>query len=153
MGSVRHLSEVIWDELGSPDTPTLIAISGWTEHNIGLLNISIDESYISMSGDFAPALDADASGIYKGIYMVKYFESRIKDSVNNVAVKGTGAALDWVEIRDGDSVVRRASPAEMTRIYRGLKSDAQKELNTLIHLFKANEGKPHQITGDEWLPL
>ncbi len=150
MSSVEHFATVTWDELGSPTTPALISISGWGDNNIGLLNISIDECFVTASGDFSPAFYPSVSGIYKEMYKVKYYESQIKDAVNNVAVKGTGSALDWVELKEGDSVIRRANPAEMARLYRGLKSDAEVSLRSMIFSYKANEGKPEQVVGEEW---
>ena len=150
MSAIEDFASGVYEDIGSPSTPTVVSISGWAENNIGLLNIVIDTCYITASGDFYPAMGNQESGIYQEMYKVKHYERQLQYAVSNVAVKGTGSALDWVELRDGDSVVRRANPAEFARIYRGLKSDAQKELNDLVETYRANLGQPQQIVGDEW---
>jgi hypothetical protein len=151
MNSVESYSNSVWADLGSPQSPSVIYISGWAATNIGLLNIAIDECF-SVSGDsFVPAFDAMHSGIYMEIFKIKSYESSIRNVLNGIG-RGTGALVDWIEIKDGDSTVKRANPSEFVKVYRGMKSDAQKELNSLIQTYRSNNAKPSQVVGNEWLP-
>jgi hypothetical protein len=127
------------------------SISGWAEANIGSLNIYINSCYSISGANFSPVFGANESGIYMEMYNVKHYESQIRLAVNGIATPSSGISLDWVELRDGDSTIRRSNPADLARVYRGLKKDAQDELNNMIETYRANEANPSQITGDEWI--
>lgn len=151
MSSVEHFANTVWEDLGSPTTPSVIGISGWAGANLHQLNIALDECYDVATGDFSPAFTNTVSGIYQEIYKVRHYEHQIKLAVNGVATKVTGVGMDWVELREGDTTIRRASPAEMVRSYLSLKRDAAKSLKDMIFAYRMNEAKPSQITGEEWL--
>lgn len=151
MGSVSHFSNSVWDDLGQPSSPAISNISGWAESNIGSLNVYINSCYNVSGHNFEPAFTPSESGIYMEMYKVKYYESQIRLALNGITTPSSGISLDWVELRDGDSTIRRSNPAQMAGIYRGLKKEAQEELNNLIETYRANEANPSQITGDEWL--
>lgn len=149
MSSVSGLAQVIYDDL-EPPSVTVLGISGWLDNNIGKLNIALDECYTTVSGDFTPAFDNQLSGIYQELYKLNYYQKQIRYAVNGVAMKGTGSAIDWVELREGDSVIRRANPAELARIYSAEKREVESNLRRLVAYYNSNRAKPDQIVGNEW---
>lgn len=148
MSSILEYASMVWEDIGSPTSPSVQVISGWAKSNIGTLNILLNEEFSTSGDDFSPSICPEASGIFSEVYKVKYYESQIRDSINGVLING-GIMNGWVELREGDTSIRRTNPADLARTYRGLKKDAKEALDSLIQDYKSNQSDPSQVVGDE----
>jgi hypothetical protein len=149
MSSISGLAQVIYDDLELGET-SILSLSGWLENNIGKLNIMLDECYSSISGDFDPSFTSEVSGIYQEVYRLHYYKKQIQKAVNGISTKGTGSAVDWVELREGDSLVKRANPSELAKVYASERSAIENNLKRLVSYYHSNRSKPQQIVGNEW---
>lgn len=144
---IQEISSGIWDRLDNPESPSILSISGWLAANIGRLNILIESDFCANSGYISPALCNQEQIIFELIYLNYYYEKKIRTSINNII--DTGSALDWIEVREGDSVIKRNNRNEVLKTYKTLKDDISKELNELAGLYKMNFAKPIQVVGND----
>ena len=171
MNTVGQLASGIWEDLGSPETPSVIYVSGWigSTRSLGKLNMLLDtcfvvdtagmhsgESYAFGAGqtgyydagDYFPALGNTEQAIVSEIYKADFYDKKIRDTLNGI-FEGSGAQVDWSELREGDTTIRRSNRNEVAKVYRGLLNDSRGELNRLVAFYKENLSKPRQVAGDD----
>jgi len=127
----------------------LSAISGWLENNVGLLNTEI---YTSFSGsgtaDGDTALVAtggfkfEEAEIFKQIYLVEYYKKKTRTVLKNI-----DSSVDFITLRDGDSMITRTNKNEIAKTYRGLANDAQDHLTLLTAKYNIYAATPLQVAG------
>lgn len=99
---------------------------------VGELNARLDLCVsVSESEEFDPELETDQAAILRWMFLVKYYGRHIRE---NLGANG----VQWTEIREGDSVIKRASKTDVARSYMALKRDAEAELNRLVGLYRIN---------------
>lgn len=168
MNSVGLLASGIWDDLNQPETPSINYISGWigTDRAIGKLNLLINTDFIIdnqgvyentefdaggysgvyQKGDFYPALGNTEAAILAEIYKYSYYDLKIRDVLNGIFA--SGSAVDWNELTEGDTTIRRSNRNEVAKTYRGLQSDSKDDLKRLVDYYRSNISGPSQITLD-----
>jgi len=172
MNTVGQLASGIWEDLDSPVTPSITYISGWisSSRGLGKINLLLDTCFsVDISGlhagetynagygysgvygvgDFYPALGNAEINIYSEIYKADYYDKAIRDSLNGILTNASGAGVDWSELREGDSVIKRSNRSEIAKTYRLLLSDSKADLNALVGYYKQNLAKPRQVAGDD----
>jgi hypothetical protein len=143
------------DEFDSDaDYSTLASISGWLANNVGLLNTVIyrafsgsgseteypDDTVLQPSGGFR----FEESDIYKQIYLTNYYTKKAR-----AVLKGIDSSVDFISLREGDSVITRTNKNEIAKTYRGFAKDAQERLETLVAKYNIYEAQPVQVAGTD----
>jgi hypothetical protein len=170
MNTVGQLASGIWEDLGQPANPSVTYISGWlgSDRGVGKLNVQLGKEFIVdisganagqtyeaggysgvyQPGDFFPALGSVEAAIYAEIYKYDYYDKKIRDALNGI-LDTTNPELDWQELSEGDTTIRRSNRNEVVKTYRGLQQDSRSELNKLVGYYRQNLSNPSQITTQE----
>ena len=118
---VVDISDEIYKELGSPTTLSIPVVSYWVRTNIGALNNAINTAYSINSTsleieqaicDVATAIGIDESSILKKMYMVHFYNQKIR---TNITAVETDTVLEVTS--DGMSV-RKQSNLKLASIYQ-----------------------------------
>lgn len=142
---VNKMSNLIWTDINSPSdlAPSAITMKLTSDPFVGQINVLLNTcfAFVSSSGSgcFAPDLDMTTQGIFVQYYEAQYFQRKAIDS------QGAVGALAWVEITEGDSTIRRASPNEIAKFYKDLYASAKKDLDTLVDLYRRNLSVPVSV--------
>ena len=136
---------------------TLSSISGWLANNIGLLNTIL---YTAYSGSGAADNDSEYPGytilspsgsfrfeesdVYKQIYLTNYYTKKAR-----AVLKGIDSSVDFISLREGDSMITRTNKNEIAKTYRGFAKDAQERLDLLVAKYNIYEATPVQTAGTD----
>jgi len=136
---------------------TLASISGWLANNVGLLNTTL---YTAYSGSGAASNDAqypgdtiispsgnfrfEESDIYKQIYLTNYYTKKAR-----AVLKGIDSSVDFISLKEGDSVITRTNKNEIAKTYRGFAKDAQENLDNLVAKYNIYQAEPVQVAGTD----
>ena len=128
------------------DMATLAQISGWFENNLGELNTLIFTTF-SGSGDgghpdqiFTPKLGIEESGIYKQLYLRHFYKKKARN-----VLKGIDSSVDFISLREGDSMITRTNKNEIAKTYRGMAKDAEEELEKQVYAYNFYQSRPRQV--------
>lgn len=169
MNTVGQLASGIGEDLGDP-TLSVTSISGWlaSDRGIGKLNVQIGKEFIVdatgayegqyyeaggysgqyIKGDFYPALGNVEAAIFTEIYKYDYYDKKIRNALNGI-LDTTTPELDWNELSEGDTTIRRSNRNEVVKTYRGLQTDSKSELTKLVGYYRQNLSTPNQVTNQE----
>tara|TARA_Y100000356_G_scaffold45655_1_gene35929 strand:+ start:1634 stop:2122 length:489 start_codon:yes stop_codon:yes gene_type:complete len=132
------------------DLATLSQISGWFENNIGELNTLIFTSF-SGSGEagksshvFHPKMGLEESGIYKKLYLKHFYQKKARN-----VLKGIDSSVDFISLREGDSMITRTNKNEIAKTYRGMAKDAEEDLEKAVYAYNYYNAAPRQVAGGE----
>ncbi len=148
----RTLANTVFVNEFDSDTSmaTLNQISGWFEHNLGELNTLLFTSF-SGSGkigtsdqSFTPALGLEESGIYKKLYLKHFYQKKARN-----VLKGIDSSVDFISLREGDSMITRTNKNEIAKTYRGLAKDAEEDLGKAVYAYNFYQAKPRQVVGSD----
>lgn len=145
MPSLIELSNEIYQDLGSPDSPTMGVIQYWIRNHVSELNNLINTSYIldGTDGSIDPDINDLDSAIIKKMYLVYFYESKVRGSLG-------AAALDPVlEVSENGAVVRLINKNEIAKSYIQMKKEEQEELNRLVAMYRSNNAVPATVDGDD----
>jgi len=131
---------------------TLSQISGWFENNIGELNTVI---FTSFSGSGDPGSDVvrilppgsfgtEESGVFKQLYLKHFYKKKARNVLKNI-----DSSVDFITLREGDSLITRTNKNEIAKTYRGFAKDAVEELEKLVYAYNFYQAKPRQVAGSE----
>ena len=136
---------------------TLSFISGWLANNVGLLNTQL---YTAYSGSGAASDDSEYPGdtilspsgrfrfeeadIYKQIYLTNYYTKKAR-----AVLKGIDSSVDFISLREGDSMITRTNKNEIAKTYRGFAKDAQERLDMLVAKYNIYDAQPVQVAGTD----
>lgn len=137
---ITNLSNSIWKDLGEPDdlTPSYIQSKLLSEPFLGRLNNLLSKCYRIVSNDIDPVLDPDEQAIYALLYQSEWYAAKINKIIN-------ATDIQWVEVVEGDSRIRRSSSTERARILKDLKSQVDTRLTQLVSLYRLNNSQPSSV--------
>tara|TARA_R100000008_G_scaffold62859_1_gene40132 strand:+ start:102 stop:647 length:546 start_codon:yes stop_codon:yes gene_type:complete len=128
---------------------SLSAISGWLENNVALLNTEIYSAFSGSGmsdGDTAlvttGSFKFEEAEIFKQIYLVEYYKKKAR-----AVLKGIDSSVDFITLRDGDSLITRTNKNEIAKTYRGFANDAQERLELLTAKYNIYNAAPVQVAG------
>ncbi len=170
MNTVGLLASGIWEDLSSPTTPTVIMISGYvgSDRTVGKVNLLIGTQFlvdttgayagttydaggytgIYQAGDYYPALGNTEAAIFSEVYKQDYYDKKIRDALNGI-IDAAGTDIDWTELSEGDTTIRRSNRNEVAKTYRGMQADSRHELQKLVGYYRSNLSGPRQVAGDD----
>ena len=154
---VSTLATGIFNDEFDSDTgfATLASISGWLANNVGLLNTItytafsgsgvaagtlVDDTVLQPSGGFR----FEEGDIYKQIYLTNYYTKKAR-----AVLKGIDSSVDFISLREGDSMITRTNKNEIAKTYRGFAKDAQERLDDLVARYNIYEAHPLQAAGND----
>lgn len=123
------------------------SVSGWLQANLGKLNANL---YSSFSGD-NPELDDEAADIFKGLYMYDYYQKQASKALRGVLNASLGDSI--LEVREGDSYVKRANKNEMAKTFRTISNDYKMQVDQMVAKYHMLMSEPRQVAGEDGSPL
>lgn len=136
------LATGLWqNNLNSPTSVSALTISGWfaQDYVVGQLNAKISTCYSGSnngSGNnwaICPDADGGTLAILGAMYLVTYWDGKIAGAA------GAGGVSDtWISLREGDSDLRRTSPAELMKVYSAMSKQANERLTYLTNEYIRN---------------
>jgi len=121
-------------------------ISGWLANNIGQLNTKIYTEFEVVSGNFTPTgeFKQEERAIYKQMYLYEFYTKKTRQ-----VLRGVDSEVDFISLREGDSMITRTNKNELAKTYRGLANDANAELEKLITSYNMYQAAPVQVAGED----
>ena len=125
-------------------------ISGWLGNNIGLLNTKIFSQYSVDGSNFVPtgAFKHEERAIYKQMYLYEFYTKKTRQ-----VLRGIDSSVDFVTLREGDSMITRTNKNELAKTYRGLANDAREEIERLVTSYNIYQACPVQVAGEDGSPI
>ena len=125
-------------------------ISGWLANNVGLLNTKIYTQYSVQNSNFVPTgtFQQEERAIYKQMYLYEFYTKKTRQ-----VLRGIDSSVDFVTLREGDSMITRTNKNELAKTYRGLANDAREEMERLITSYNIYQAAPVQVAGEDGSPI
>ncbi len=125
-------------------------ISGWLANNVGLLNTKIYTQYSVQDSNFVPTgtFQQEERAIYKQMYLYEFYTKKTRQ-----VLRGIDSSVDFVTLREGDSMITRTNKNELAKTYRGLANDAREEMERLITSYNIYQAAPVQVAGEDGSPI
>jgi len=140
--TLANLAIQIRTDLGTPVDLTLDYVQGWLENNLGTLNTLLDLTIGLDDGSEAdPELLDWQAAVYTQAFICFYYSKLSRSFL------GTNAydALDWTEVKEGDTVIKRRSKIDSAKAYRELEKDCRENLKELADLANMNNAVPRSL--------
>jgi hypothetical protein len=121
-------------------------ISGWLANNVGLLNTKIYTQYSVENSNFVPTgtFQQEERAIYKQMYLYEFYTKKTRQ-----VLRGVDSSVDFVTLREGDTMITRTNKNELAKTYRGLANDAREEMERLVSSYNIYQSAPVQVAGEE----
>jgi hypothetical protein len=125
-------------------------ISGWLANNIGLLNTKIYSQYSVQNSNFEPTgfFQQEERSIYKQMYLYEFYTKKTRQ-----VLRGVDSSVDFVTLREGDTMITRTNKNELAKTYRGLANDAREEMERLVSSYNIYQAAPVQVAGEDGSPI
>ena len=125
-------------------------ISGWLANNVGLLNTKIYSQYYVESDNFNPTgtFQQEERAIYKQMYLYEFYTKKTRQ-----VLRGVDSSVDFVTLREGDTMITRTNKNELAKTYRGLANDAREEMERLVSSYNIYQAAPVQVAGEDGSPI
>lgn len=120
---------------------SISSISGWLQHNIGLLNTYLNTAFTGEN----PSFEDEEKAIFTNIYMGHYYKKQALKALRGIA----SDANSLLEVTEGDTTVRLTNKNEVSKTFRGISNDYFEEAKKLIHNYTIYQAEPQQIVGYE----
>ena len=120
---------------------SISSISGWLQHNLGLLNTYLNTDFTGENPDFAN----EEKAIFTNLYMGHYYGRQAQNVLRNIATDNNGL----IEVTEGDTTIRLTNKNEISKTYRGLSRDYFEEAQKLVHNYTMYQAEPTQVVGYE----
>ena len=146
MASLGEIAERIFDnEFDDASTQLerlfkIQSISGWLEGNVGQFNNLTYQSF--GTGD---SFLMEEENILTQLYLKNYYNKQARSTL--VGGGGTGSALDWTRLTEGDTTIVRSNKTEVAKNYKSMAGDASIELNDLVYSYNYYRAMPRQTAG------
>ncbi len=170
MNQLGDLAYHIWDiEFGDHNTAlererNALLISGYLEANIGQLNTLINtDFYVNEEQDsVVPELKYEEKAIFTQLYLKDFMNKQARNILRNAASSSsstntsttttTDGVTDWIELREGDTSIRRSvatstSKNTSAQILQKSAAEANQLLKELVHSYNMYGSVPLQVAG------
>jgi len=125
-------------------------ISGWLGNNVGLLNTKLFTSFSVDGSNFSPTgeFKQEERSIYKQMYLYEFYVKKTRQ-----VLRGIDSSVDFVTLREGDTVITRTNKNELAKTYRSLANDAREEMEKLVTAYNIYQAAPIQVAGEDGSPI
>jgi len=86
--------------------------------------------------------------IYKQMYLYEFYTKKTRQ-----VLRGIDSTVDFITLREGDSVITRTNRNELAKTYRSLANDAKQELEKLVTSYSIYQAAPVQVAGEDGSPV
>lgn len=162
MNQLGELAYNIWDiEFGDHSSAlererNALLISGYLEANLGQMNILINTDFsLNKSSDaVVPTLEYEEKAILTQLYLKDYMQKQarnvLRNATNTTTTTTTEGTTDWVELREGDSSIKRSiatatSKNASAKLFQDSSKEAAELLKRLVHSYNMYGSKPLQV--------
>ena len=124
-------------------------ISGWLANNVGQLNTKLYTEFEVVSGNFTPtgSFQQEERSIYKQMYLYEFYTKKTRQ-----VLRGVDSSVDFLTLREGDTMITRTNKNELAKTYRSLANDAKVELDQLVDSYRIFQAAPVQVAGYDGSP-
>ena len=165
MNQLGELAYHIWDiEFGDHSSAlererNALLISGYLEVNLGQLNTLLNtDFYLDKTEDkVEPVMRYEEKAIFTQLYLKDYMQKQARNVLRNATVTSsttttTDGVTDWVELREGDTSIRRSiatstSKNASAKIFQDSSKDAMALLEKMVHSYNMYGASPIQVAG------
>jgi hypothetical protein len=146
MSIISDLANKIVDFEFDGDTSVVnsTTISGWIHSHLGELNTLLNTSYSGANAE----LDLESQSIVTEMYLSSYYTREARNAARGI-IQNTAGQGDILELQDGNSKVKFTNKNEVSKVYRGLATDAQVRLDQLVAKYTIHQAQPLQVGGIE----
>ncbi len=138
--TISDIAQEIISDLNTDTSLSIAYLSTWIRDNIGKLNNAIGSSIcIGENLEFVPCITNDQKDILKWFFTCKYYANLARANLG-------AAAYDWVEMREGDTVIRTVSKNEIAKTYAQLASQCETSLKEIIKFYRMNHALPKSMS-------
>ena len=125
-------------------------ISGWLANNVGLLNTKIYSQYSVQDSNFEPTgtFQQEERSIYKQMYLYEFYTKKTRQ-----VLRGVDSSVDFVTLREVDTMITRTNKNELAKTYRSLANDAREEIERLVSSYNIYQAAPVQVAGEDGSPI
>lgn len=150
--SVGDLAQDVFDNEFDSDTgyASLSLISGWLSANVGILNTKIYTSFSVEDDNFVPTgqFKQEERSIYKQMYLLEFYTKKTRQ-----VLRGVDSSVDFLSLREGDTMITRTNKNELAKTYRSLATDAREEMEKLVASYNIYQAAPVQVAGEDGSPI
>lgn len=150
--SVHDLADEIFANEFEYDTgyAQFYFISGWLANNVGQLNTKLYTNFSVESGNFIPtgSFKQEERAIYKQLYLYEFYTKKTRQ-----VLRGVDSGVDFITLREGDTMITRTNKNELAKTYRGLANDAREEMERLVNSYNIYQAAPLQVAGEDGFPI
>ena len=174
MSSINQIGQIAsgliqyeFDYINPEDKPyEMLVASGTISGKLGELNVLLNQNfaYTGTDGNPSPRLQQEESAILEQLYIQEYNAKQAQKILRNVYQDGSSssdgaAASDWIEIREGDTVIKRSASSSsssastkitLSKDFKALADDAARKIQQLVYSYNMYGSVPRQILfGDD----
>lgn len=141
MSVLSELGDEIFQTEFDSDSDIIAAekITAWLEANLGKLNILLESCYEGVD----PSWSEEEPDIYKMLFMKDFYTKKAAK-----ALKGIDDGVDFITVKEGDTVITKTNKNEVAKTYRGLAKDICDALDDAVFKYRQYNGQPVDIIPD-----
>jgi len=120
---------------------------------IDILDYNFTKIYSQFSvegANFIPTgtFQQEERAIYKQMYLYEFYTKKTRQ-----VLRGVDSSVDFVTLREGDTMITRTNKNELAKTYRGLANDAREEMERLVSSYNIYQAAPVQVAGEDGSPI
>ena len=142
----------------------LQSMSGSMSGSLGELNVLLYQNFgfTGKDGEVNPRLQIEEADILRQIYMRDWNTKQAQKLLRGIYDTSTAGsivgAVEWTELREGDTTIRRSSESSSTsskarlntsRDFKALADEAKDKLRTLVSSYNIYGAQPRQVAGGD----
>lgn len=81
------------------------------------------------------------------MYLYEFYTKKTRQ-----VLRGVDSSVDFLTLREGDTMITRTNKNELAKTYRGLANDAKEEMERLVTSYNIYQAAPVQVAGDDGAP-
>lgn len=120
----------------------LIIIESWLAAHVGEVNTLLNTSF-TVSGGEVVGFHEEEAAILRELYVIQYYKKQTRSVLKQA--DDSANSLDFSELREGDSVVKRSSKRDHLKDYKSLIMHSQQILDKLIANYNTYQSPPSQV--------
>lgn len=143
--TLSDIAEFTFEELNEASDISVTFISYWMRGKIGTLNNLLHTNF-ELTGDslnFTPDITEEEASILQKMFEIYYYNKLVRTNL------GAAANTPVTEISDSGATIRLVNKNEISKVWLGLKRDAENQLKALITAYLSDQSTPLQISGDD----
>ena len=82
------------------------------------------------------------------MYLYEFYAKKTRQ-----VLRGVDSSVDFVTLREGDTMITRTNKNELAKTYRGLANDAREEMERLVSSYNIYQAAPVQVAGEDGSPI